>query len=285
MEQDNAFNIYKARLTDAEFNKLSSFVTKEYGIKLPPEKKIMLQSRLQKRLKVLGISSYKEYIKFVFSDEGKKQELIHMIDVVTTNKTDFFRENRHFEVLLDRLLPAMHAEKTHNFTLKAWSAGCSSGEEPYTMAMVFNEYAINHGGFDFSILATDISTHVLKKAADAIYAEEKVTIIPMSLKKRYLLRSKSREKKTVRIAPALRKKVKFQRHNLMDPQYNISETFDIIFCRNVLIYFYRENQEKIINRLCSKLRPGGYFFLGHSESILNLDVPLRQIESTIYQRI
>lgn len=283
---DNDFNsIYKVQLTQKEFDKLSQFITSEYGIKLPPEKKIMLQSRLQRRLKALGITDYKKYIEYVFSDEGKKQELIHMIDVVTTNKTDFFRENKHFEVLLDRLLPEMQQGQRYQKQLKAWSAGCSSGEEPYTLAMVLSEFGINHPGFDFSILATDISYQMLNKGAEAIYPEDKVNIIPMSLKKRYLLRSKDRNQKTVRIAPQLRQKITFKRHNLMDQHYNINETFDLVFCRNVLIYFYRENQEKIINKLCERLRPGGYFFLGHSESILNLNVPLKQIESTIYKRV
>jgi len=285
MENNDLDSLYKAQLTETEFNKLSSFITREYGIKLPPEKKIMLQSRLQKRLKALGFSNYKTYIEYVFSDEGKKQELIHMIDVVTTNKTDFFRENQHFEALLDRLLPAIYQRQNYGMTLKSWSAGCSSGEEPYTMAMVFSEFALNNPNFDFSVLGTDISSQILQIAANAIYKEEKVDIIPLSLKKRYLLRNKDKTKKTVRITPELRRRVRFKRHNLMDEYYDIHESFDLIFCRNVLIYFYRENQEKIINRLCQRLKPGGYFFLGHSESILNLNVPLRQVESTIYQRI
>lgn len=277
-------NIFNAKLSSGEFQKLSRFITEEYGIKLPPEKKIMLQSRLQKRLKVLQIDNYKQYIDFVFSDEGRKQELIHMIDVVTTNKTDFFRENRHFQILIDEILPTFQQQSTGYLNLKVWSAGCSSGEEPYTLAMVLNEYAQQHGNMDFQILGSDISYLSLRTALDAIYPEEKVAVVPMSLKKKYLLRSKDRNQKKVRVVQALRKKVKFKQHNLMDPHYDIHEHFDLVFCRNVLIYFHRESQEKIINKLASKLKPTGYFFLGHSESILNLDVPLKQYQSTVYTK-
>ena len=207
-----------------------------------------------------------------------------MIDVVSTNKTDFFREPIHFEFLKSVALGNL--TKSTTSPLKIWSAGCSSGEEPYTIAMVINEFLGSGSTKDFSILGTDISTSILKKAVNAIYTEERVSGIPLELKKQYFLRSKDSDKQLVRIVPKVRSKVKFQRLNFMDPDYpSVPMDFDIVFCRNVLIYFDKPTQERVINRLCAHLKPGGYFFLGHSESIMDMKVPLKQIKPTIYQKV
>ncbi len=278
-------DIFRAQLTNEEFDKLSRFIYKESGIKMPPVKRVMLQSRLQKRLRELNMSNFKEYCEYVFSREGLNNEIIHMLDVVSTNKTDFFREPVHFEFLQGVVLPEFIGQRSTNRTIKIWSAGCSSGEEPYTIAIVLAEFAEQNLGFDFSILGTDISTQILQKAIDAVYKEDRVAIIPLELKRKHLLRSKDRANPTVKIGPHLRKKVRFARLNFMDSQYDIAETFDVVFCRNVLIYFDRETQERVIAKLCEKLRVGGYFFLGHSESIMNMTLPLKQIKPTIFQRI
>lgn len=285
MAEPDLNKIFSAKMTDSDFRKLSNYIYTEYGIKMPPAKRIMLQSRLQKRLRQLNITSYKEYIDFVFSKEGLQLEIFHMIDAISTNKTDFFREPSHFEFLKDHILPDYYATSRKGVPLRAWSAGCSSGEEPYTMAIVFSEFGLLNSGFDYSIFATDISTRMLKKGVNAIYAEERIAGIPLSLKKRYFLRSKDRTKKTVRVTPALRRKVSFKRLNFMAASYDVYETFDMIFCRNVLIYFDRETQEKVINKLCLKLKSGGYFFLGHSESIMNMNLPLKQVRPTVFRRI
>jgi chemotaxis protein methyltransferase CheR len=283
---DPQFNeIYKAQLTNDEFEKLSRFIFKESGIKMPPVKRVMLQSRLQKRLRELKMNNFKDYCEYVFSREGLNNEIIHMLDVVSTNKTDFFREPVHFDFLQDEVLPEFNAQRLANRTLKVWSAGCSSGEEPYTIAIVLAEFSEKNPGFDFSILGTDISTQILQKAIDAVYKEDRVNVVPLEMKRKYLLRSKDRTNPTVKIAPQLRKKVRYGRLNFMDNQYDIPETFDVIFCRNVLIYFDRETQERVIDKLCGKLKSGGYFFLGHSESIMNMNLPLRQIKPTIFKRI
>jgi chemotaxis protein methyltransferase CheR len=152
--------------------------------------------------------------------------------------------------------------------------------------MSLNEFLIQNQAnpFDYSILATDISTRMLKSAVEGIYKEERIETLPLNLKKRYLLRSKDRNSPTIRIIPDLRRKVTFQRLNFMDSSYNVPDNFDIIFCRNVLIYFDRDTQERVINRLATKLKTGGYFFLGHSESITNFDVPLIQLRPTIFRR-
>ncbi len=278
-------DIFRAQLTNEEFDKLSRFIYKESGIKMPPVKRVMLQSRLQKRLRELNMSNFKEYCEYVFSREGLNNEIIHMLDVVSTNKTDFFREPVHFEFLQGVVLPEFIGQRSTNRTIKIWSAGCSSGEEPYTIAIVLAEFAEQNLGFDFSILGTDISTQILQKAIDAVYKEDRVAIIPLELKRKHLLRSKDRANPTVKIGPHLRKKVRFARLNFMDSQYDIAETFEVVFCRNVLIYFDRETQERVIAKLCEKLRVGGYFFLGHSESIMNMTLPLKQIKPTIFQRI
>jgi len=278
-------DFFKAELNTDDFNKLSNFIYNESGIKMPPVKRIMLQSRLQKRLKDLKMTTFKEYCSYVFSKEGLNNEIIHMLDVVSTNKTDFFREPVHFDFLASNVLPEFVKSSRPIKNLKVWSAGCSSGEEPYTIAMVLFEFLEKNPGFDFSILGTDISTQILQKAIDGIYKAERVEGIPLELKRRYMLRSKDHENPTVKMNAALRNKVRFERLNFMDSSYNVYDSFDVVFCRNVLIYFDRETQEKVISKLCTKIILGGYFFLGHSESIMNMDVPLRQIKPTIFQRI
>jgi len=278
-------DIFRAELSQEDFAKLSSFIYRESGIKMPPVKRIMLQSRLQKRLKELRMTTFKEYCNYVFSKEGLNNEIIHMLDVVSTNKTDFFREPVHFDFLSSIILPEYTGDVKFKKQFKIWSAGCSSGEEPYTIAIVLFEFFESHPGFDFSILGTDISTRILQSAIDAVYKEDKVIGVPLELKKKYFLKSKDRQNPTVKMGPQLRSKVRFERLNFMDSSYSINESFDVIFCRNVLIYFDRETQESVINKLCTKLNSGGYFFLGHSESILNMNVPLKQIKPTIYQKI
>jgi chemotaxis protein methyltransferase CheR len=277
--------IFKAKLTDEEFKKLSEFIYNEYGIKMPPVKKIMLQSRLQKRLRELNIASFKEYVDFVFSKEGQDNEVIHMIDVVSTNKTDFFREPIHFEFLANTVVPEFVNDTNSRSPLKIWSAGCSSGEEPYTIAMSLAESKEKYAALEYAILGTDISSRILKSALEAIYKENRIEGVPLNLMRKYFLKSKDRTNPTVRIIPELRRRVSFARLNFMDTTFNVNETFDVIFCRNVLIYFDRETQEKVINKLCLKLKPEGYFFLGHSESITSMQVPLKHIKPTIFRKI
>jgi len=282
MELERLNEIFKAKLSDEDFVRLSEFIYKEYGIKMPPTKKSILQGRLQKRLRELNITSFRDYVNYVFSKEGQNNEIIHMIDVVSTNKTDFFREPVHFEFLAQEVVPQFAQETRLRYPLNIWSAGCSSGEEPYTIAITLMECKEKYTALDFQILGTDISTRVLKMAVNAIYKENKIEGIPLQILKKYFLRSKDRINPTVRLIPEIRKKVSFMRINLIEPCYPISKMFDVIFCRNVLIYFDRLTQEKVINKLCMHLKLGGYFFLGHSESTTGMVVPLRQIKPTIF---
>ena len=212
---------------------------------------------------------------------------MQMIDAVTTNKTDFFREPVHFQFLTETVLPEFLAESAVSGRRKfiVWSAGCSTGEEPYTLAMVLNEFAAQHPDLPYSILATDISTRVLEKASAGIYDQHLVEGIPLSLKQKYFLRSKDREKKLVRVVPGLRSCIAFQRVNLMDEHIIVPEKVDAIFCRNVIIYFERATQCKLLDRLCRSLKTGGYLFLGHSETVHGFDLPLVRIASTIYRKV
>ena len=274
-------------LSEEDFARLGQFIQSEYGIKLPPAKKIMLESRLQKRLRKLGINEFTEYIDYIFSPQGQNNELIYMVDAVTTNKTDFFREPAHFDYLFNIAVPELIAlyQAGIRELFKVWSAGCSTGEEPYTLTMVLSEFCEVQPCFRFSILATDLSSDVLEKGELGIYEEEKVAPIPLKLRKKYLLRGIDRNKHLVRIVPALRRQVEFMRLNLMEEHYTNNDQMDIIFFRNVIIYFSREIQERIINKICRHLRPGGYIFVGHSETLFSMNVPLKQVAPTIYKRL
>lgn len=170
-------------------------------------------------------------------------------------------------------------------TLKVWSAGCSSGAEPYSMAMVLSEFGARFDGFSFQILATDISTRVLDIARAAIYDERDAAPIPPDCKKKYLLRSKDRSRPRIRVAPALRRLVEFKRLNLMDRDYGVPEAMNLIFCRNVIIYFDRDTQHAVLERLCRRLKGSGDLFMGHSETLNGFRLPLRQIVATEYQKI
>lgn len=169
--------------------------------------------------------------------------------------------------------------------LKIWSAGCSSGEEPYTLAMVLREYALEHAGFDFAILGTDISTKVLDQAKNAIYQESQLLPVPPQLRRKYAWRSRIQNQPLARIVADLRRTVTFQRLNFMDADYRIRDVFDSVFLRNVLIYFERSTQEAVINKICRNLSAGGYFFAGHSESLAGFDIPLRCVHTSVFRKV
>ena len=275
-----------ATMKEREFLRFSGFIYESVGIKMPSAKKTMLEGRLQKRLKALGINTFEEYSDLVFNRQGHESELIHLIDVVTTNKTDFFREPAHFDFLLKIALPGILSTKREMMRepLRIWSAGCSSGEEPYTLAMVLSEFSEKNPGFRFSILASDISTRILETAKAAIYPEERTDTIPLSIKKKFLLKSKNPNLSLVRISPLLRSTVSFRRINFMDDNLGIAEKMDIIFCRNVVIYFDKPTQQTLMRKFYCQLRPGGYLFIGHSETLSGLDVDFKPVASTVYRK-
>ena len=274
-------NIDLPKMSRRTFLKYSSFIHKELGIKMPIVKLTMLQSRLSKRLKITGYSSFEEYYNYVFSPEGKKNELFNMIDVVTTNKTHFFRESTHFNFLTEKVLPQLTAS-TRKILL--WSAGCSTGEEAYTLSMVIgNHLDKNFPGFNFSILATDISCRVLDKAKLGEYTTEQIESVPLELRKKYLLRGRNNKNGYIKIKPFLKSHIKFERLNLLSGNYNFTGNMDIIFCRNVIIYFDKDTQKRVISQFCRNLNPRGYLFLGHSETLNDPGLPLYQVAPTVYR--
>lgn len=275
-----------AELTDEQFHKIADFIQTNVGIKMPDQKKIMVQSRLQSRLKSLKIDNFDDYINFAFSaTSASDEEIALMIDVITTNLTSFFRENQHFEAMTKKVLPEF-AERGWD-KIELWSAACSSGQEPYTLSIVMSEFIKNNPNKikDFSVLATDISSRVLDKAVSAVYEMDDIEDLSLDLKKKYFLKSKKIEDNKVRVKPELRNKVKFERLNFMDNSYPIQTKKHIIFCRNALIYFDKPTQESVIRKLTEHLLPNGYLFLGHSETIFGMDLPLETVGPTIFRKI
>ncbi len=276
---DNETTNQKQSLTDRDFKRLSKFIESELGIKMPDSKRIMLESRLHKRLKALQMDNYETYCDYVFSQEGQEKELFQMINIVTTNKTDFFRESSHFDYLVSHIMPYFGSG-----TVTVWSAGCSTGEEPYTIAMVLERYRESNRQIDFRILATDISTNVLDTAKKAIYQADRVEGVPMEYKRKYMLKSKNSASTQIRMKPEIRGKISFARFNLMDPDFPMRRNFEIIFCRNVLIYFDKQRQKYLLERFFERLIPGGFLFLGHSETLTGLDIGFHQLVPTVYQK-
>lgn len=269
------------RLTTEDFQRLSSFLYAEVGHHLPPSKKTMLETRLRKRLAALGYRRYRDYVDFILSMAGRDSELVPLFDLVTTNKTDFFREPHHFDFMNATILPAF----TEKRPFLTWSAGCSSGDEPYTVAMVLAEHAAATPGFSFRILATDISTRVLATAKAGIYSDDKVDPVPKAMARKYLMRGKGELAGKVRIVPELREKIAFHRLNFMDPDFGIDARFDIAFCRNVIIYFDKKTQRDVLSRIVRHIIPGGHLFIGHSESIYGMDLPLVNVGPTVFRKV
>ncbi|MEW5800965.1 MAG: protein-glutamate O-methyltransferase [bacterium] len=273
-------------MSDRLYQKFSQLIHSECGIKLPPIKKVMLQSRLLKRLKALDISSFEQYYDYLTSGLGKSDELAHALDVVSTNKTDFFREPFHFDYLHSVAIP----EIIHSLWNKPrrkihlWSAGCSSGEEPYTLAMVLSDFLEKYPEFDYDILSTDISQRVLSQAQQAIYSDSIVAPVPHRLKAKYLMRGKGTQKGNWRVVPQLRSRILIRRLNLMDGHFNLPTLMDIIFCRNVIIYFDRPTQVCLFQKMYNCLVPGGYLFIGHSETLYGINDQFQYIEATIYRK-
>lgn len=274
-------NIYCQTLSETDFNRLRKAVYDHSGINLTLKKKQMVEGRLRKRVKALGLSGYDEYFSLLFGNDAVSAEFVNLIDVITTNKTDFFREPDHFTFLADDCLPELLLKGK---TVNVWSAACSTGEEAWSIAMTLSYLQEKNFTMDFHIYASDISTTVLRTAARAVYEEYKADSIPEVLKKKYLMRSKDRRKKLVRISPEVRSRVRFIHINLKKNFSRITGKMDIIFCRNVIIYFNRNTQTDILNRLVSHIRPGGYLFLGHSESIHGMELPVYQVRPTVFRK-
>lgn len=271
-------------LTKRNFDRLSRFVYDYCGIRITEKKRTMIDGRLRKRMRALHLGDVNDYCDFLFADNNAaaRNEVVHFIDAVTTNKTDFFREIAHFEYIEKNILPEFAAAGQRH--IRTWSAACSNGAEPYTLAMVLSDFCAGVRGIDYSVLATDICTEVLAKAVEGRYPMSMAAPISEDMRRRYIMLARDPRVQQFRIKPALRSKVSYCQLNLMDSGYPFERNFDLIFCRNVLIYFDKETQKAVLSRLCTHLRRGGYLVLGHSESASGFDLPLRAVATTIFKR-
>ena len=266
-------------ISSDEFLRFRKLIYDESGISLGDQKQTLLASRLSKRLRDLGITTFTEYYERVTGDPTK-EEFTRMLDLISTNKTDFFREPKHFDFLRERILPEQSGEKR----IRIWSSACSTGEEPYTIAMTLYEGVSNPQQWDFKILASDLSTRVLAKAATGVYDAERVRDVSPELVKRHFLRGRGDCEGSLKVKSHLASLIQFRRLNLMDERYPIKSPLDLIFCRNVMIYFDRPTQERLVNKFYRYLRPGGYLFIGHSESLQWVEHPFKSLAPTIYQK-
>jgi chemotaxis protein methyltransferase CheR len=266
-------------LTDADYEFLRRLVYEHSRINLGHDKRALVSARVAKRLRALEIGSYHEYCQRL-KMEADVEELGNLVDVISTNHTHFFREEKHFDWLCAVLLPQWRSAHRTGEPFRAWSAASSSGEEPYTLAIVLAEFFGLDGSW--TIDATDISTRVLARAEQAVYDAEKLAPVHPELLRRYFQRGTGQWEGSFRVREELRKHVRFQHLNLLQSQYPFSQRFQLIFCRNVMIYFDRPTQETLIGKLTEQLEPGGHLLVGHSESLSGIRHLLRQLQPAIY---
>ena len=274
-----------AALSRHEFAWFQALIYREAGIQFKASKQTMLAGRLRKRLRRLGLSDFSEYIEFLTDKDPAQTEQRELINAITTNKTDFFRESHHFEILRDRLIPVLRARagRTGQRRLRIWSAGCSTGEEPYSLAMTLAETLGPLAGWDVKIIASDIDTQVLATAAEGVYSDERMEPVSEELRRRYFQRGTRGSTGLWRARPALKQLIEFRRINLNDEPWPVSERFDAIFCRNVIIYFDRPTQQRLFERFSRQLDREGLLFLGHSESLFGVSERFALIEKTVHQ--
>lgn len=266
-------------ISSEDFAKMTNYLEEKYGLFFKPEKVTMLESRFLKRLNALEFENFTDYLDYVFSGKNK-DEYSFFIDLVTTHKTSFFREEYQFDYLRS-LLPQFA-----NKRIQIWSAGCSTGEEVYTLGMLLNEEKSNFPRLDYKIVGTDVSVPALKKAAQGTYTNTELIGVKESLKNKYFKKTIIKNIEALKFNNAeVTSKIKLGVLNLNNASYNLSDNFDFIFCRNVIIYFSAETQKKVLLKLINKLKPGGLLFLGHSETAIGTNLPLKSIRPTIYQKL
>ncbi|MDF2178240.1 protein-glutamate O-methyltransferase CheR [Aliiglaciecola sp. CAU 1673] len=273
-------------LSRADHQRIADYIGRHTGIQLPDHKRQLIETRLRKRLKATGKASISEYLDYAFSPEESGLELVLLVDALTTNKTDFFREANHFEALRDFVFHGVsNGQRWHESPFRIWSAACSSGEEPYTLAIVLWELAEQIPGFRFVIDASDISTKVLDHAMTGIYDVARIDPVPEYLRKKYFLRSQDPAKRLIKMSKQLREVIRFFSFNLITGDYGRSAEYDVIFCRNVMIYFCDEDRAKVIRSLRGELKPNGLLILGHSESIGNQREGFEPVAPTVYRKV
>lgn len=271
------------KLSDQEFNEIRDIVKDITGISMGSSKRQLIQRRVTNRLKATGINSIRAYMDYL--KEGHAEEVEQFTNAVTTNLTAFFRENHHFDFLRNTLLPEVAAnQRGGNKKLRIWSAGCSTGEEPYSIAMTLRDALPDINSWDAKILATDLDSDVLAKSAAGVYPLGRADKIDKSLLKRWFKKKETADGAWVKASPQLQELITFNQLNLMH-EWPIKGKFDLIFCRNVIIYFDKPTQTKLMARYHKQLKPGGYLILGHSESLHNVSEDFNLLGKTIYQRI
>ncbi len=271
-------------LTDEDFENLRNLIYKTCGIHLRDAKRELVHARLSKRLRAIGIESFKEYYQFLIRTDSKA-EMVQLMNTISTNLTSFFRESSHFDYLTKEGFSEIFAGPKSSLRIRLWSAGCSTGEEPYSLAITLLKYLHLRrlAGMDIKILGTDISTRVLKEAANGLYSENKVTKIPESDLNQFFDKFKRGEDYYFRVKDSVKDIITFRHLNLMEP-FPFKEVFDLILCRNVMIYFDRSHQEVLVNKIHACLKPGGIFMIGHSESLIGINQPFEYILPTIYRK-
>jgi len=272
-----------APITQQEYDFISKTVYEHSRIKLGDNKKELVMARLSKRLRKLGLKTYGEYCQFLKTPKGT-EELGDLIDAISTNHTFFFRESGHFDFLRDTVLPAFAPRDSASPKIHIWSAACSSGEEPYSIALLLADYYGLQGKAKWTIDCTDISTKVLKKAHDGIFSAERLEQVPHSMIDKYFQKGFGEWEGHFRAKEDLKSHLTFQHLNLLGPRYPFKEPYDVIFCRNVMIYFDKKTQEELVNKFFPLIRPGGYLFIGHAESLTGTTHQFTMVKPAIYQK-
>jgi chemotaxis protein methyltransferase CheR len=264
---------------------IAEHVYRHSRIRLGPDKEALVVSRVIKRLRHLQLDSFDEYCRLL-QKPGGAAESHHLIDVISTNHTHFFREQEHFDYLQSTVLPQWVANKANqSATLRLWSAACSSGEEPYTMAMVLAEFFRTRSAASWHIDASDICTRILERATAGIFDAEKISLPTPDLLPRYFQKGTGQHAGSCRVKSDLQQRVTFHHLNLFQERYPVNSGLDVIFCRNVMIYFDPQSIHTLVNRLAGHLKPGGYLIVGLSESLLGVNHPLKQVRPGIYHKI
>jgi chemotaxis protein methyltransferase CheR len=266
------------QLSEHEFAKISKLAYEHFGLDLHAGKQGLVSARLSKKIRQLGLHSFQEYYDHVLGD-ASGEALVSMVDDLTTNHTSFFRESQHFDFLRKTILPQLRGRKT----IDVWCSACSTGEEPYSIAISIAEELGGTHAAGIHILASDISTRVLARAKRAVYSEERFRGLPMPLLQRYLLRSTGPGEVVYRIKPELRAMIEFKHLNLME-DFSSLPIFPVIFCRNIMIYFDKPTQQTLVKRLTAHLEPGGYLLIGHSENLNTIEHGLDYVEPATYRK-
>lgn len=278
--------MFQFELSDREFEEIASLVHQTTGIALKNHKKPLVIARLSKRLRVLEMSGFRDYLRYLKESENSEDELIQLVNAITTNKTDFFREPHHFDFLKEKLSRIVEeGERSGRRRLRVWCSASSTGEEPYSIAMVLHSFFKRQWGWDVQILASDVDTKVLEHAARGVYKEELLSPIPPALRRAYFHRPAGLEKDRQKVRDELRQMIIFRKINLIQDAFQFREPVDIVFCRNVLIYFDDPTKEMLIGKFHRILKAGGFIFVGHSESLLMAKDEFRFVKSTVYERL